>query len=156
MIGGRDNRRDAAAVHPGNAAEFEGGGGENAAGVAERDDGVGLAVVDQFHRADNRAVLFAADGGGGLVLHGQHFAGVDDPDAVVAEAAAGQGGVDFGFVADEEQGGNALVGLDGPQGAFNDHPAAVVAAHDIHCNSHNQDRPRAKRGRATQGFRLQP
>ena len=73
-------------------------------------------------------------GAAGLVLHRQHFAGVDDLDAVIGRMFAG-----------------LLVSASGPTkkrvrivgsareclfDAFDDDPATVVATHDIHCNSH--------------------
>jgi hypothetical protein len=61
---------------------------------------------------------------------------VDDFDAVVTETAFGQGGVDFGLIADEKHCGYILVGLQGGFDTGYDYATAVVAAHDIHCNSH--------------------
>ena len=41
-------------------------------------------------------------------------------------------------VADQVKGGDSRVGLQRPLGALDDDPAAVVATHDIHCDSHNR------------------
>ena len=70
--------------------------------------------------------------------------GVDDADAMVAKTARRQRGVDFVLVADEIDGGDVLVFLQGALHAGDDDTAAVVAAHDIHCDSHGQPvtRPR--------------
>jgi hypothetical protein len=63
---------------------------------------------------------------------------MDNAHAMVAKPALGQGGVDFAPIADQVEGGNPLVGLQGPLGALDDHPASVVATHDIHCDSHKE------------------
>ena len=55
---------------------------------------------------------------------------------MVAKTAFGQRGVDFGLMADQENGGDVFVVLQRLFDAGNDNAAAVVAAHDIHCNSH--------------------
>ena len=73
-----------------------------------------LPSLDQFHGAGDGAVLFLAERAGGFVVHLHDFAGVDDAHAMVAKTACGQGGVDFGLVADEEKGGDVLVVLQGP------------------------------------------
>ena len=57
-------------------------------------------------------------------------------NAMVTKPALGQGGMDFASIADQVKSADALVGLERPLRAFDDHPAAVVATHDIHCNSH--------------------
>ena len=109
-----NHRRDAAAVHAGNPAQLESRRGEDAAGVAEGNHRIRLALVDQFDRAGDGAILLLAERGGRLVGHGQHLAGVDDPHAMVAKAALGQGGVDLAPVADQVQGGDASDRLAGP------------------------------------------
>jgi hypothetical protein len=63
-----------------------------------------------------------------------------------------QSGVDFGAVAYQKQRRDLLARLQCPHGPFDNDPAAVVATHDIHCDSHNKDRARrelfgARRGR---------
>ena len=121
---------------PANAADLERGRRKNAAGVAERNERVGLAFADQFGGAGDGGILFFAERAGGFVVHLHDFAGVDDAHAMVAKAAGRQGGVDFGLVADEVEGGDFLVGLQRPFGACDDDPATVVATHDIHCDSH--------------------
>jgi hypothetical protein len=63
---------------------------------------------------------------------------VDDAHAMVAKSALGQGGMDFTPIANQIEGGNSLVGLQGPLGTLDDHPASVVATHDIHCDSHKR------------------
>ena len=81
---------------------------------------------------------------------------MDDANAVVAETAAGQGGVDVRAVADQEEGGDLFAGLQGAHGAFNDDAAAVVATHDIHCDSHKRAGrevlPRASKDRLSSRF----
>ena len=61
---------------------------------------------------------------------------MDYAHAVVAEASLWQRGVDLTSVADEVESGNFRVGLQRSLCAFDYDPAAVVATHDIHCNSH--------------------
>ena len=127
---------NAAAIHAGNAAQLERGRRENAAGVAERNNRISFSVIDQFDCAHNRAILFLRTATGRFVLHRQHLAGMDDAHAMITKAATRQSGVNFGGIADQEEGGDLLVGLESPVGAFDDDPATVVATHDIHCDSH--------------------
>jgi len=61
---------------------------------------------------------------------------VDDADAVVAETARGQRGMDVGFVADKVDGGDVLILLQRAFHAGDDDTATVVTPHDIHCDSH--------------------
>jgi hypothetical protein len=61
---------------------------------------------------------------------------MDDADAMVAKAAFRKGGMDVGAIADKIDGGDFLVFLKGALHAGDDDTAAVVAAHDIHCNAH--------------------
>ena len=131
-----NDRGDAAAVHAGNAPDLERGGRKDAAGVAERNQGVGLAFADQFRGAGDGRILFFAKRDGRFVVHFHDFAGVDDAHAMVAKAACRQGGVDFGLVADQVKGGDFLVVFQRPLDAGDDDTATVVAAHDIHCDSH--------------------
>ena len=85
----RNDRGDAAAIHAGNAAELESGRRENAAGVAEGNHRVGLAVADQFGGAgDGRILLFARARLTGLSSIVHDLAGVDDADAMIAKAVA--------------------------------------------------------------------
>ena len=132
----RNDRGDAAAVHAGNAPDLERGRRENAAGVAEGNERVGLAVADQFGGAGNGRILFFAERNDRLVVHLHDFAGVDHAHAMIAETPCRQGGMDVRLVADEIKGGDFFAGLQRQFGAGNDDPATVVAAHDIHCDSH--------------------
>ena len=136
MIRRGNDRGNAAPVNAGNPAQLESRGGEDAAGIAEGNHRIDLAFMHQLDRAGNRAILLLPQRGGGFVGHGQHLAGMDDTHAMVAEPALGQGGVDFTSVADQVEGGDSLVSLQSPLDAFDDHPATVVATHDIHCDSH--------------------
>ena len=108
------------------------------AGVAGGNHGIRLAVADQFDGADHRGILLLADALERLVVHGQHFAGVDDLDAVVAEA--GLLARPPGFQPRWPTRRMAVMDWSASQcpfDAFDDDPATVVATHDIHCNSHN-------------------
>ena len=127
---------DAAALDTGDAPDLERGRREQAAGVAERNHGVGFAFADQFRGAGDGAVAFFAERAGGFFVHLHDFAGVNDAHAMVAETALGQRGVDFVLVADEKEGGDVLVVFQRLFDAGNDDATAVVAPHDIHCNSH--------------------
>jgi hypothetical protein len=62
----RNDRGDAAAVHAGNAPDLERGRRENAAGVAERNQRVGLAFADQFGGAGDGRILFLRSALAGL------------------------------------------------------------------------------------------
>jgi hypothetical protein len=132
----RNDRRDAAAIHTGNAPDLERRRRENAAGVAERNQRVGLASMNEFGRAGDGRIFFLAEGDDRFVIHFHHFAGVDHTHAMVAETAFRQRGVNGGLVADEIKPGNFLAGLERQLGARDHDPAAVVAAHDIHSDSH--------------------
>jgi hypothetical protein len=57
---------------------------------------------------------------------------------MVAKTAFGQRGVDLVLMADQKNGGDVFVVLQRLFDAGNDNAAAVVAAHDIHCNSHGE------------------
>ena len=108
----RDDRSDAAAVHAVNPPDFEGCRRENAAGVAERNQRVGLAVADQLGGTGDGGILFFAERDNRFVVHRHHFAGVNHFDAVVAKAARRQCCVDGGLVADEVERGNFFVGFE--------------------------------------------
>ena len=140
----RHHRGNAAAVHAGDASDLEGAGGENAASVAEGNERIGLALADQFGGAGDGGIPFLAQRDDRLVRHLHHFRGVDDADAMVAKTARRQGGMDFLLVADEIDDGEVFAFLQGALHAGDDHTATVVAAHDIHCDSHGQPvtRPR--------------
>ena len=137
LVRRRDDGGNAAAVHARNPAELEGRRGENATGVAEGNDAVGLAFVNQFHGAGDGAIAFAAQGGGRLVLHGKHFTGMNEVDPPVAQAGLFERGLNVVLVADEVDGGEMVVGFESAFNAFNDDLATVVAAHDIHCDAHS-------------------
>ena len=132
----RNHRGDATAIHAGNAADLESSRRKNTARVAEGNERVRLAIVDQFGGAGDGRILFLAQRDDGLVLHFHDLGGVDDADAMVAKAARRQGGVDVRLVADEVDGREVLVFLQGALHVGDDDTAAVVAAHDIHCNTH--------------------
>jgi hypothetical protein len=61
---------------------------------------------------------------------------MDDADAMITEAAMGQGGVNLGLIADEVEGGYLFVGVKRAVCALDYDATTVVTAHDIHCNSH--------------------
>ena len=61
---------------------------------------------------------------------------MDDADAMVAKTARRQGGMNCSLITDEIKGGDFFIGLERELGTCDDHSATVVAAHDIHCDSH--------------------
>jgi len=61
---------------------------------------------------------------------------MDHAHPMIAKTARGQGSMDVGLIANEEQGLDPWVSGQGAPRALNHDPAAMVAAHDIHCNSH--------------------
>ena len=65
---------------------------------------------------------------------------MNDAHAMVAKTAHGQRGVDFVLMTDQKNGGDVFVVLQRLFDAGNDNATAVVAAHDIHCNSHTMRR----------------
>ena len=132
----RNDRGNARALHAGKLSQPQGGQRQNAAGVAQGNRRVRTAIADHFNRAGHGGILFLAERGGGLVVHRHHFAGVNDLDAVVAQVAGSQSGLDILLLADQKYGANFRVGGERTFDAFDDNPATVVATHDIHCNSH--------------------
>ena len=64
--------------------------------------------------------------------------------AMVAETTLWQRGMDSRLVAYQEQLGNVFIGLKGALGPFYHHTAAMVATHDIHCDSHGKVRGRSR------------
>jgi len=141
----RNDRGDAAAIHAGNAPNLERGRRENAAGVAEGNDRVRLAIPDEFGGEGDGGILFFAERAGRLVVHLDDFAGVDHAHPMVAEAALGQGGMDVCLVADKVKSGDFLAGLQRQLGPRDHDAAPVVAAHDIHCDSHRRIKKRGKK-----------
>lgn len=61
---------------------------------------------------------------------------MDNTDAVIAKTALGQGGVDLRFLADQEECGDTLIGLERANSALDHHPTAMVSSHDIDRNAH--------------------
>ena len=59
-------------------------------------------------------------------------------DAMVAKTTRRQRGVDCGLIADEKKRGDFFIGLKRELRARNHDSATMVAAHDIHCDSHSE------------------
>ena len=135
-----NDRRDATPIHAGDATHLERGCCKNATGVAQRNQGVGLAFVNQFCRAPDGAVAFLAKCAGGLVVHFHDFAGMDDVHAMVAKATGRQGGVNVDLIANQVNGGDFFVALKRLFDAFDDNTTPVIATHDIHSNSHRRNK----------------
>ena len=92
---------DGGALHALEPAQLHRAGHERA-GVAGGNDGVGLFGADEFDGAEQRRILLFADGFERLVVHRQHFAGVDDFDAAVGEMKLPPGGFNVGFATDQK------------------------------------------------------
>ena len=108
------------------------GGGHDGAGVAGGDVGGGDAALHEIHRDVDRGVLLGAHGLGGLVVHGDGFAGVDDLVARGCLAELAELGFDDRLVADE---GDLDAGLLlGEDGAGDDRGGGEVAAHGVECD----------------------
>jgi hypothetical protein len=76
---------------------------------------------------------------------------VDHLHAVSTEPARGQGGMDFRLVTHQVKRADLFVGLECPLGPLDDHPATVVATHDIHCDSHKAGRGEQNRSSPVRG-----
>ncbi len=61
---------------------------------------------------------------------------MDDLDAIVPQVGCVQSRVDFVLFADEIKGGDLLIRFQRPFDALDDDRAPMVAAHDIHYDSH--------------------
>src|SRR5882724_11707710 len=93
IIGGWNNGSDAAAVHSRQTTELERGRRENAARIAGRNYRIGFAFVDEFNGAGDRRIFFPPDRRSWFVVHGEHFAGMDDAHAMIAKTAGRQSGM---------------------------------------------------------------
>ncbi len=132
----RNDGGDAAAIHAGNAPDLERGRRENAAGVAEGNQGVGLASRTSSAARAMEESFFLRSALTGLSSISTTSLAWMTAHAMVAKTAFRQRGVDVRLVADEIKGGDFFVGLQRQLGARDHDPATVVAAHDIHCDSH--------------------
>ena len=92
--------------------------------------------MDEFGAAANGTIALFAQRGGGLVAHRHVFAGMNDLHPQIMAAGRNQGGFDFRLIADQEKGGDFLVGLQRAPDAFDNDRTPVVAAHDIYRYSH--------------------
>src|SRR5205814_9092089 len=97
---------------------------------------IALALLDQFQGAGHGAVLFLAQNLDGLVFHREHLAGVNDPDAVVEKMSLAHPRPDLPLVADEVKLGDSVAGVERDFDSLDDNLTPVVAAHDIHYDSH--------------------
>ena len=149
----RKNYGDRRALDVFQRAQSDRGRGHQTAGVAARNHRVALALLDQLQGASHGAVLFLAQDVEWLVLHREHFGGVNDFDAVVLQASFGHCRPDLCFVTHEAQLGDFAAGVERDFDALNDNLTAVVATHDIHYDSHKEKsaegaipHPRSKTG----------
>jgi hypothetical protein len=131
-----DQRGDGTTIHARNSAEFERRRSKNATRIAHGDYGIGFPFSDLFNGADDGTVALSADGSGWLLFHAEDLGRMDDLHAVIAKATLRQGSMDLFPVSDQEHFRDPPVCLESPFGAFDDNSTAVVATHDIHCNTH--------------------
>jgi hypothetical protein len=106
--------------------------------VAGGHDGIGLAVLDEVHRDEDRRVLLLAQGEGRVFVHADDLTGRHDRD--VGRKVSGDG-ADGRLVTDED---DPVLGM-GPgviEGAGDDLSRAVVATHrvDRHANPGGEGR----------------
>ena len=148
---GNDGGDAAAGPRPAMRPQLEGGRGEDAPGVAQRNHRIGLAFVDQFDRADDGAILLLAHGRrpacppwSALRWHGPP--GRDGRGS----RAGGRAAWISAWLPTRKSAVISLVGLQGPLDAFDDDPAAVVATHDIHCDAHKMERAAGPPARAAE------
>ena len=131
-----NDRGNAAAIHAGDAAQLESGRRKNAAGVAEGNDRIGLAVMDKFGAAANGTVAFFAKRGDGFVVHRHDFAGMNDLNAQIVTTGRDQRGLDFRLITNQKECGDFCVGLQRTPDALDDDRTPVVTSHDIYRYSH--------------------
>ena len=103
---------------PGMPAELEQAGGEHRAGVAGRDDRVGLALGDGADGGDERALRLRADGLGRLLVHADHLGRRPELEALRVDAG----------VAEEDRLDPVAPGV---ECARDDLGGAAVAAHRV-------------------------
>ena len=132
---GRKAARDGRPLHAVEAAQFHRAGHERA-GVARRDHGPGFSGAHQFDGAHHRGIFFLADAFQRLVVHRQHFAGMDDFRARIGQPGLADGGLNVRLAPDHEDFFNGSVGCKRLLDAGNGDRTPVVAAHDIHRDSH--------------------
>ena len=133
---GREVARNARAFDPFEGAKFDGGGGDHRAGVSGTDDGIGLAIFHKINGASERGVFLPADRFDGVIRHVNHLGGVDDFEAAVVAAMAGElGGEDF-LIAGEEETGDVGVFAQGENRSFHGVGGSMISAHAIQSDAH--------------------
>ncbi len=133
----RYQARQARAIHAFERAKFEVRRCEQRAGVAGRDNGIGLARFDQVNCSRHRAVFLATDGLDGRVIHFDNLAGMNQLQPRVSAADSTQLSLNAGLVADEEQSFDLAETAQGVHRARDHVLRGVIAAHGIHGNSHS-------------------
>ena len=97
---------------------------------------VGQAIPQQFDAAQNGTILFLPQAFDRLVGHFKDFGGVDDLDSCIGEIGGLEGDLYLRLASDEMQFGDFFAGGERSLDAINDEATTVVAAHDIHYDSH--------------------
>src|SRR5260221_13451044 len=64
---------------------------------------------------------------------------MDDGHTFISDTVFFQGSANLGLVADQKELRDFLIGLQGKLGSGNHNAAAMVTAHDIHCNLHKRN-----------------
>lgn len=91
-------------VDAGNHSDDGFGDRHHGAGVAGGDKAVGVAIADQTGCDADAGIPFGSESLGRIVLHGDHFAGVDDADGQVSPAVVlGQLGFEDVLFPDKDQ-----------------------------------------------------
>ena len=127
----RQDRADGRTVDVGHGLEHVARDRHQGAGVASRDAGAGLAVLDQFDRDAHRGILLAAQGHFDRIVHGHHFGGVAHHDTrIVCGMVLLEFSAHLVFQADEDQLGVRFV-LEECERCRDRHRGAVISAHAV-------------------------
>ena len=95
----RDDAGNSRTIHARNWAQTNRGSGDQPAGITRRNQSVGRTLFDQIDGTKNRTIFLAAQAFDRLVLHRQHFAGVNNPNSGISTASALESGLDLTFIA---------------------------------------------------------
>lgn len=125
-------------IHPLQRTHPNGGRGHHPPRVAWRNKGFRLAFFDEIDRPQNGAVLFLAQPHHRLVFHAEDLAGMHNFDPRVPAADVTQPGLNGLALAHKVNSVDVTQRREGLGDATHHHPRAMVAAHDIHHDSHKE------------------
>ena len=127
MLSRGEHRGKRGAANPVDSLDREGCAGEQRAGTAGGDHRVSFPVLEHAQRHRHRGILLPARCRTGIILHGDHFAGIHDPDGLLlAPVKAGKNR----FFLSDQRDVQAEFAL-GTHGAFDDFLRGVVSAHRV-------------------------